>query len=230
MDPLATIAAIGDGPRRELYEYVARQAEPVGREQAADAVGIPRATAAFHLDRLVEAGALEVDFGKRTGRTGPGSGRPAKLYRRARAEYAVSLPARHYDLASELLAAAIEESERSGEAVRDALDRVAENTGRELGERSGGPLETALEELGYEPRDDGAGGLVLVNCPFHRLATSHTEVICRANVCLIRGVAEGTGDEADVQFAPRADHCCVRVAHSGYRSKSQAASSERADT
>jgi len=209
---LDAIAALGDVTRRALYDLVVASPTPVGRDEAADAAGIARGTAAFHLDRLVASGALDVEYRRLSGRTGPGSGRPAKLYRRAETELSVSLPPRAYDLAGDLLAAAIERADRSGEAVRDALDHVAEEAGRELG-ATGKSLEATLRAVGYEPRDDGDGGLALVNCPFHRLAASHTDVICATNVCLIRGIAAATGEhERDVLFAPDAKSCCVRIA------------------
>ena len=209
---LQAISALGDATRRALYDLVAASAEPVSRDEAADALGLARGTAAFHLDRLVASGALEVEYRRLSGRTGPGSGRPAKLYRRAAAELSISLPPRAYELAGELLATAVERADRSGEPLRGVLDQVAEETGRELG-AGGKTLEETLSEVGYEPRDDGAGGLALVNCPFHRLAASHTEVICATNVCLIRGIAEATGEhERDVVFAPDAESCCVRIA------------------
>jgi predicted ArsR family transcriptional regulator len=211
-ESLDAIAALGDATRRALYDLVVASAAPVSRDEAADAAGIARGTAAFHLDRLVASGALEAEYRRLSGRTGPGSGRPAKLYRRAAAELSVSFPPRAYDLAGELLAAAIERADGSGEAVRDALDQVAQEAGRALGS-AGGTLEQTLADVGYEPRSDGGGGLTLVNCPFHRLAASHTDVICAANVCLIRGIASATGElERDVVFAPDAETCCVRIA------------------
>src|SRR4051812_34198583 len=106
---VTAVAALAEPTRRRLYEYVVRRPQPVGRDEAAGAVGVPRATTAFHLDRLVADGLLEVSFERRSGRTGPGAGRPAKLYRRSDCAVAVSLPARHYELAAELLAAAVEE-------------------------------------------------------------------------------------------------------------------------
>ena len=209
---LDAITALGDPTRRALYDLVAGSSTPVSRDEAADGLGIARGTAAFHLDRLVASGALAVEYRRLSGRTGPGSGRPAKLYSRAEAELSISLPPRAYDLAGDLLAAGIERADRTGETVRHALDRVAEETGRELG-AGGRTLEQTLSDVGYEPRDDGAGGLALVNCPFHRLAASHTDVICATNVCLIRGIAAATGElERDVVFAPDAKSCCVRIA------------------
>jgi predicted ArsR family transcriptional regulator len=210
-DQLAALAAISDPLRRSLFDFVSENEGAVSRDEAATALGLARGTAAFHLDKLVEEGVLVTEFKRLTGRTGPGSGRPSKLYRRAEAEISVSIPPRHYELAGELLAAAIEESDRSGEAVREVLTKVAIETGHELGAEAGS-LEAALESCGYEPRDDGEGGMVLTNCPFHRLATSHTDVICHANLGLLEGVAAGVEDQDhNVVFAPNTGHCCVRI-------------------
>ena len=87
------VAALADPLRRRLYRYVARSAEPVGREEAAAAVEVPVHTAKFHLDRMVDDGLLTVEFRRLSGRSGPGAGRPAKLYRRSEHEFTVSLPA-----------------------------------------------------------------------------------------------------------------------------------------
>ena len=54
----------------------------------------------FHLDKLVDAGLADVRFQRLTGRSGPGAGRTAKLYRRSDTEIGVSLPERRYDLAA----------------------------------------------------------------------------------------------------------------------------------
>lgn len=210
LENLAAIASIADPLRRSLFEYVARSASAVGRDEAANALGIARATAAFHLERLTESGLLETEFQRRTGRTGPGSGRPAKMYRPAAGEFVVSVPQRHYELAAELFSAAIEESDRTSEPIREALERVSTDYGRALGERAGS-LADVLQSTGYEPRDDD-GVVTLTNCPFHRLANSHTKTVCETNVTLLRGAAAGAGeDHAQVQFHPVQGGCCVRI-------------------
>lgn len=114
---LSALAAISDPIRRSLFDFVNASTEAVSRNDAAVALGLPRSTAAFHLDRLVVEGVLETQFKRLSGRTGPGSGRPSKLYRPASDELQVSFPERHYELAGELLASAVEEADRSGEAV-----------------------------------------------------------------------------------------------------------------
>jgi predicted ArsR family transcriptional regulator len=208
---LTAVASIHDPLRRALFDFVSASGTAVGRDEAANALGMARATAAFHLDRLVDDGVLTVEFKRLSGRTGPGSGRPAKLYRRASAELLVSIPERHYDLAGSVLASSIEESDRTGEPARQALVRVATERGRELGKRAG-TLQNALVAGGYEPRSADNGDTILANCPFHSLAMSHTDVVCDANVNLLRGVAEGAGDtEHEVVFDPCDGQCCVRI-------------------
>ena len=75
---ISAIAALDEPTRRRLYDYVVRQPAPVGRDDAAGALELPRTTVAFHLDRLVDEDLLDVIYQRRTGRTGPGAGRPAK--------------------------------------------------------------------------------------------------------------------------------------------------------
>ncbi|HKY51120.1 MAG TPA: helix-turn-helix domain-containing protein, partial [Candidatus Limnocylindria bacterium] len=93
---IAGVAVLDEPVRRSLYLYVARQADAVSRDEAADATGTSRENAAFHLDRLVEAGLLEASYRRLGGRTGPGAGRPSKLYRRSHRELSVTVPARRY--------------------------------------------------------------------------------------------------------------------------------------
>lgn len=213
LDPLAAVAALAEPTRRRLYEHVVRQPEPVGRDEAAAWAGLPRTTAAFHLDRLVEDGLLEVVFERRTGRTGPGAGRPAKLYRRSDRQFSVTLPARHYELAARLLAATVVEADRSGEPPRAVLDRRAAALGAQLGRGVTGREGAlrVLEAYGFEPRTE-QGTVALVNCPFHDLAGEQAELICGMNLHLLDGLlgaVPASGLTARLDPAP--GHCCVRL-------------------
>jgi predicted ArsR family transcriptional regulator len=208
------LAAAADPTRRALLRLVSRSRTPLGRDAAAAALGIPRATAAFHLDRLVEAGLLESRFLRLNGRTGPGAGRPAKLYSRSGAEVGVSIPERHYDLAGELLSEAVEVAGTSGRPMPAVIAEVAHQRGRVIGSGAGS-LDAALETTGYEPHVDD-GTVVLVNCPFHRLAERHTDTICAMNLALVEGMAEGSGaDPRRVCFAPADGRCCVEIRGEG---------------
>lgn len=207
---VAAVTALSDPARLALYEFVTRSVEPVGRDAAAAAAGLSRSTAAFHLERLAALGLVDVEYRRLSGKTGPGAGRPAKLYRRPEGEISVSLPERHYDLAGDLLAGAIEQSIETGTPVRDALRDVAAAAGREKGEAAAS-LPLALESNGFEPCADG-DDLVLGNCPFHRLAQNHTDIVCELNYELVCGLAEGAHDDAHtVHSDPGAGRCCIRI-------------------
>lgn len=217
-DPFRAVGALADTARRELYEYVVSQDHAVGRDEAADATGLARHSARFHLDRLVEEGLLSTEFRRLSGRSGPGAGRPAKLYRRAEADVAVTLPPRRYDLAAQVLAAGVERSLR-GIPLPDALAAVALETGRHDGAASPTGHDAGLDAVGsvladrgYEPREDDRG-LVLANCPFDSLARAHTALVCGINRDYVTGVVEGVGcaDRADAVLDPSPERCCVRV-------------------
>lgn len=204
------LAATADPTRRALLRLVSRSPAPLGRDAAAAALGIPRATAAFHLDRLVDAGLLDSRFLRVNGKTGPGAGRPAKLYSRSGVEVGVSIPERHYDLAGDLLSEAVEVADTSGRPMPTVIAEVARARGHDIGSASG-TLDAALEATGYEPRTEEQT-VLLVNCPFHRLAQRHTGTICAMNVALVEGMAEGTGtDPHRVRFAPADGRCCVEI-------------------
>jgi predicted ArsR family transcriptional regulator len=162
---VAGVAMLNDPIRRALYRFVVQHAEPSSRDQAAEAVGVQRTLAAFHLDKLADEGLLEVEFKRLTGRTGPGAGRPSKLYRRSGREIEVSLPPREYDLAAHLLAAAIDDASGKRADVRASLQRIAFEFGAQLGaeaDRRAGSRGSAarrrqavlevLAEHGFEPR------------------------------------------------------------------------------
>ena len=80
VDQTAAVAALRDPTRRALFDAVARSDTPVSIDEVVRATGTPKSTAALHLDRLVELGVLAAGFERRSGRTGPGAGRPAKVY------------------------------------------------------------------------------------------------------------------------------------------------------
>jgi predicted ArsR family transcriptional regulator len=212
-DRLAALAALDDPARRAAFDLVARAGTAMSRDQAAEALGVSRRVAAFHLDRLGEQGLLAVEYRRPPGRSGPGAGRPTKLYRRTEDEVAVSVPERHYDLVGGLLAAAVTESIDTGAEVREVLHRIAYDAGKTIGAAAGN-LPAALEDAGYEPRrlDHNSGSMVLGNCPFHRLAQQYTALVCGVNLQLLRGVTDSVGDSCCVaELDPGPGRCCVRL-------------------
>ncbi|MDX3663169.1 helix-turn-helix domain-containing protein [Streptomyces sp. ID05-26A] len=208
-DPVAAVAALDEPNRRRLYDLVVRHNAPISKDEAAQAVGLPRTTAGFHLDKLVEMGLLTVAHQRRTG--GPGAGRPAKLYQRSAEHIEVSLPDRRYEAASHLLTDALVEAESTGEPVREILHRRAYEWGADLAARAPGGVVDTLAGFGFEPREDG-GSILLGNCPFHSLAHRHTQLVCGMNLRLVSGLLDGIeANGHTARLAPSPGHCCVRV-------------------
>lgn len=215
MRDLASLAPLADPVRRRLYEYVAGRGGPVDRDAAAKGVGIGRPLAAFHLDRLAEAGLLDVEFHRRSGRTGPGAGRPAKFYRRPDRDVSVSLPPRRYDLAAEILAEGVDRDADAAasvlEAARDRGARLADEAvagGASLDGRAA--LLDLLRTGGYEPTVQEDGVVRLRNCPFDALVDEHRRLTCSLNLAMLGAVCERVSATG---LAPRADprdgYCCV---------------------
>ena len=221
-DPIEAIALLEEPNRQNLYDLVVASREPVGRDEAAAALGMSRELAAFHLDRLVKVGLLATEFRRRGGRRGPGAGRPAKLYRRADREIAISLPPRNYGLAADLMATALDRL--GGASGAEAVASVARERGavvgidarRNAGARPGrrrllAALLDLLRGAGYEPELDKATGTVgLRNCPYDALASNHRELTCGMNLAWAEGVVDGLGDsKVGVDLAPEPGRCCV---------------------
>jgi predicted ArsR family transcriptional regulator len=218
---IEAIAQLEEPNRRRLYELVVTSPGPVGRDAAAEALGMSRELAAFHLDRLVAVGLLETEYRRRGERTGPGAGRPAKFYRRAASEVAVSLPPRRYEVTAGVMATALDRLPETAamEARSVARERgietgaAARAADAEAGAGAGEPLAgllQILDEGGYEPQlDPATGSLWLRNCPYQALASEHRTLICGMNEAWAQGVVTGLGASLDVELNPEPARCCV---------------------
>lgn len=221
-DRIAAFASLADPTRRRLYLYAISRPDGAGRDEAAEAVGITRALAAFHLDRLTSDGLLVAGYRRLTGRSGPGAGRPAKIYRRSPKDLSFSVPQRNY----ELLARVLVEALTSGEEPSDALGESAQALGRNIGARAraeAGPRPSrrrllasgcaALDECGFGPAMDTYGCIELGNCPFRPLSNQYTDLVCHANQALMTGFIEELGLEgyAAVLRSHPDETCCVSI-------------------
>jgi len=220
-EQIGAVASLGEPVRRALYLYVVGQEHGVTHDKAAEALGITRALAVFHLNRLVEEGLLDAHFRRLTGRTGPGAGRPAKLYRRSDRQFRISLPPRSYELAARLFAQALETSQ-SQEAIV-ALRNVARRFGAGLGSEARGLVgpdaehgclldaaQALLSAYGFQPQRRPSSEIRLRNCPFHALAVAHRDLVCGMNLALMRGLVDGlemSGIHAVLDQQP--GWCCV---------------------
>jgi predicted ArsR family transcriptional regulator len=220
---IAGISALDEPMRRDLYNYVAGETHAVSRDEAAAALGISRALAAFHLDRLAEEDLLQTEYRRLTDRRGPGAGRPSKLYRRSDRQLQISLPPRSYELAARIFARTLD-SLGEGPAI-DLLDSVAREAGETIAARTAAPVDAAVSRedrlravtealvaAGYEPFTGEDGVIRLRNCPFHVLAAAHRHLVCGMNLSLLQGLIEGMALPAsEAVLDPRPGQCCVAI-------------------
>jgi len=213
---IAAVAAVHDPVRRRLYDVVRSSGRVVTRVEAADAAGISVKLAAFHLDKLVEVGLLEVAEPEGPRRVG----RRPRGYAPARADVQVSLPARrHLDLAGIVVDGAV--AQRPGESLQDASRRVAVEEGRSFARAAPSKpdgrdeLDAVRERLaaaGYEPFDIGAETVGVRNCPFHPLAARHPDFVCGINAAFVSGLLDGLGCSRWVARGVKPDgRCCAEI-------------------
>jgi predicted ArsR family transcriptional regulator len=220
------VALLDEPVRRALYEWVAGAGRAVSRDEAAAGVNVSRALAAFHLDRLVGAGLLVAEYRRLSGRSGPGAGRPAKLYRRGPLVVAVTLPERRYEVPAQLFAATIEQlgEQLPPDALHISAREVGESVGSAARKRAGKQpsqnrlrealLET-LAERGYEPREI-EGEIRLGNCPFHALVNDHRQLVCGMNLALADGLINGLEyRNVAARMDPHPGQCCVAIVRVG---------------
>ena len=220
-DDVVAVALLVEPVRQRLYSYLRDRHEPVGREDAAQHTGITVKLAAFHLDRMADAGLLKVQYGRLSGRVGPGAGRPAKLYSVSPRSFSVVIPQTRYALAASMMATALSGG-LSGSDGAGSLQEVAATVGESLGADIRGQARTKgarreavqrkLEQLGYEPQLQESGDLTLHNCIFSELSRSHRELVCGMNAALLRGLLCGARVRSlHVEGGAVEGGCCARI-------------------
>jgi predicted ArsR family transcriptional regulator len=222
-ESIKAVAVLGDDLRRGMYRFVRTARRPVTRDETAAAVGVSRKLAAFHLDKLVDAGLLHDGFAGADG--GRKVGRRPKVYQPADVDIRVAIPARNPDLLAGILVDAVVTAGEN-EPARAAALRVATRRGTELGvaererirpgrlgpERALTVTERLLAGYGFEPRRAGPTRLRLRSCPFHPIAERAPDLVCGLNRAFLQGILDGLrAPAAHAAFAPAAGECCVEL-------------------
>ncbi|GII92989.1 transcriptional regulator [Sinosporangium siamense] len=222
---LDSLGVLGEGTRRQIFAFVRRARRPVTREEAAADAGISRKLAAFHLDKLVDAGLLRARYASPTGLRKVG--RQPKVYEPAGGAIQVSIPDRRHELLAGLLLQAVL-TEGDNETAATAAMRTAGQHGRELGgqdrarlrpgrlgaERGLTLCEHMLDQHGFEPAREAPDRLRLRNCPFHPLAARAPDLVCGMNHAFLAGYLQGLQATAvQAILAPRSGECCVQLQH-----------------
>ncbi len=227
-DPaISAVATLDDELRRGMYTFIRQAHRPVTRDEAAGSVGISRKLAAFHLDKLVDAGLLRTHYAPRGTRK---VGRAPKLYEPTDTDIHVTIPHREYEMLADILLEATL-TETAEETARRAAVRVAAQRGKQLGgaerhqtrpgrlgtERALTMLQSILTRHGFEPTRESPACVRLRNCPFHRFATTAPELVCGLNHAFITGILTGLGTTTvRAALTPRPGECCVEL-HSATR-------------
>ncbi|MGI5127217.1 helix-turn-helix transcriptional regulator [Pseudonocardia sp. CA-107938] len=220
---IKAVAALDDELRHGMFSFIRRMRRPVSRDEAAAAVGISRKLAAFHLDKLVDAGVLQARFASGDGVRKVG--RRPKVYEPVADDLRVTIPQRQHDVLAGILVDAVL-TEREGETAREAALRVARDHGAELGaaaraelrpgrlgaERALTAASTVAEQNGFEPARTSPTCVRLRNCPFHPLAAAAPELVCGINHGFFSGVLAGLdATTVDAVLDPQAGECCVEL-------------------
>jgi predicted ArsR family transcriptional regulator len=222
MDPaIRAVAALEDQSRRRMYAFIRQARRPVTRDEAAASVGISRKLAAFHLDKLVEAGVLRAHFAPTGGIRKVG--RTPKVYEPSELDIKISIPQRQHDLLADILLDAVLTPD---DDPRAAAVRAAETHGHDLGtaerqhsrpgklgpERALTLASGLLEQHGFEPARETPTCVRLRNCPFHPLAAKAPDLVCGINHAFLTGLLTGLRATAiDAVLDPRAGECCVEL-------------------
>jgi len=193
--------AIGVSELREALLYVRASAHPVTADEAAAALGIHRSVARGRLERLAHAGVLETSFARRSGRGGPGAGRPSKRYSAAPEAEALEFPRRHLP---ELVSRLLDEFESDGreEALRSAGEAFGRDLAREAGLRPSARVAAGLERacaamrsLGFQASLEEVDGdravISTPTCPLRPLVVERREA-----ALLDRGMWAGLVEKA----------------------------------
>ena len=221
---LAVLKALGDDTRYAMYQELARSTAALSAQDLAEALGIHANTVRLHLDRLREAGLVDVEAVHR------GTvGRPQHLYFLAAGAPGLGFDPPAHALLAGLLAMM---AERVG---ADATDAAA--TGRAWGAERGArartrnglqALEMELGRLGFEPASEptamaptgkaGSGActrIEFLHCPFRELAEAYPELVCNLHRGLCEGVVDAVGGGTVEEFAtlydPEPCHVTVGV-------------------
>ncbi len=230
---IRAVAALEDELRRGMYTFIRQASRPVSRDEAAGAVGISRKLAAFHLDKLVEAGVLRAHYAALSGVRKVG--RTPKVYEPSGLDIRVNIPQRQHELLAEILLDAVLTegptegaglTEGAGFSARAAAVRVAEDAGAAIGadeQRRSKPGRLGIERAltlvaqvlaahGFTPRREAPDRLRLRDCPFHPLSTKAPGFVCEVNRSFCAGVLVGlNATTVEAVLEPHAGACCVEL-------------------
>jgi predicted ArsR family transcriptional regulator len=212
------LEAVGDRELRATLSYVLAQPSAVTADELAGATGTHRNVARWRLERLAEAGLLDPGYERRTGRAGPGAGRPAKTYAVTPHLRSIEFPQLRYERLLALFVDALPQKSRR-ERLREVGLSYANELLRAIRARPARTLAAGAERICAEVRQLGFQAAVAevdtdvavietATCPLRPLVRE------RAGATEIdRGMWIGLAARALKGVEPSAIQCDTRSCH-----------------
>lgn len=223
LDPVAALGgtpqldllkALGDNTRYAIYLELARSPRPLATADISESLGLHPNTVRPHLERMREAGLLEVEVGGRGD-----VGRPQHRY--SIAQHAPSLgfePPTMPVLARMVLAMAARLQASADDA--EAVGCVEGATRARPYQQAPSTLEALvsdLDRLGFDPLvtdspdDADAAVIAFAHCPFADLAEQHPDLVCGLHRGLVAGFVAEMGDAEVSEFCTLTSRTPCRV-------------------
>ena len=202
---LEVFKALGDNTRYAIYLELARSPHPLGTAEVASALGLHVNTVRPHLEKMRDAGLLEVEVDGRGG-----VGRPQHLYGLAADAPSLGLEPPVFPLATAML---LRMAASAGLGAEEAVE-----AGRDQGRMDASQVLAAPEErrlpcfaalmrrlgdLGFDPAavatEEGAT-IAFTHCPFRDLAEANPALVCSLHRGLVEGFVASFDDEVLTRF------------------------------
>ena len=200
---LDVFKALGDNTRYAIYLELARSPQPLSTAQVAASLVLHVNTVRPHLERMRDAGLLELHADARGG-----VGRPQHRYAIASDAPSLGLEPPLFPLATRLL---LRLAAEAGATAEEAAE-IGRDQGSGDGRRAVLPCLDALVDrlatLGFDPAvvaGDAGTTVAFTNCPFRDLAEAHPELVCNLHRGLVEGFVQEVGGGAVTAFRTLVD-------------------------
>ena len=211
---LDLLKALGDNTRYAIYLELARSSQPLATADISESLALHPNTVRPHLERMREAGLLDVEVGGRGD-----VGRPQHRYSIAANAPSLGLEPPTMPVLARMVLAMAARLQASGDD--------AESVGRSEGATRARPYDQApstleavvsdLDRLGFDPvvtdvaGDPDAAVVAFGHCPFAELAEQHPELVCGLHRGLVAGFVAHMGDAEVEEFCTLTSRTPCRV-------------------
>jgi predicted ArsR family transcriptional regulator len=200
---LDLLKALGDNTRYAIYLELARSARPLATADISETLDLHPNTVRPHLERMREAGLLDVEVGGRGD-----VGRPQHRYSIAANAPSLGLEPPTMPVLARMvlsMAARLQASADDAEAV-GRTEGIARARPYAQAPSTLEALVSDLDRLGFDPivtdaaGDPDAAVVAFGHCPFAELAEAQPQVVCALHRGMVEGFVDEVGDGAVRDF------------------------------